>query len=142
MRFLGRMLQRNSPAGFGGGAAGRRRGGARARLNIPARLVLLDGYCPCTVENLSRAGARIACERELRRGDQGILKRDGLDHFFIVQWVREGTCGLRFDDNLVTEEAIRALRMLSDLHDEDDEAGLREFGRNWVQGANPLPNDG
>lgn len=130
------MLQRNSPAGFGGGATGRRRGGARARLHIPARLVLLDGYCPCTVENLSPAGAKIACDRELRRGDQGILKRDGLDHFFIVQWVRGETCGLRFDDNLVTEDAIRELRMLSDIHDEGEQVDAREFGREWVQGGN------
>lgn len=129
------MLQRNSPAGLGS-AGGRRRGGARARLNIPARLVLLDGYFGCTVENLSRAGARIACERELRRGDQGILKRDGLDQFFVVQWVRGGSCGLRFDDKLVSEEAIRELRQLSDFYEEDEDAGLREFGREWVQGNN------
>jgi hypothetical protein len=128
------MLNRNSPAGFGGGATGRRRGGARARLNIPARLVLLDGYCTCTVENLSRAGARITCDRELNRGDQGILKRDGLDQFFFVQWVRGGTCGLRFDDTLVSEEAIRELRQLSDLQDEDEDASLRQYGREWVQG--------
>lgn len=129
------MQLRNTPTGFGS-AGGRRRGGARARLNIPARLVLLDGYCPCTVENLSPAGARIACERELRRGDQGLLKRDGLDQFFIVQWGRGGSYGLRFDDHLVTEEAIRELRMLSDIRQEDEEAGLREFGREWVQGGN------
>ena len=103
-----------------GSADRRRRGGTRSRLDIPGRLVLLDGYCSCTIENLAPAGARIVCERELHRGDQGLLKRDGLDQFFIVQWVRGGRCGLRFDDERVSEEAIRELRLLSDFRDEQD----------------------
>lgn len=129
------MQQNNSPAGLGG-PDGRRRAG-RARLEIPARLVLLEGYFTCTVDNLSRSGARVTCEREMRRGEQGILKRDGLDQFFIVQWVRGGRCGLRFDDNWVTEETIRELRQLSDVCDEE-EAGARAFGREWAQGGNAL----
>jgi hypothetical protein len=133
------MLQRNSPPGLGG-PDGRRRSG-RARLEIPARLVLLEGYYSCTVDNLSRSGARITCERELRRGDQGILKRDGLDQFFVVQWVRGERCGLRFDDNWVTEEAIRELRMLSDVQGEEGDAALREAGRNWARGDNAFSND-
>ena len=125
------MQPRTLPTGFGG-AGGRRRGGARARLNLPARLVLLDGYCSCTVDNLSPTGARVGCDRPLKRGDQGILKRDGLDQFFIVQWAREDRYGLRFDDKLVTEDAIRQLRQLSEFYESDEDFDLRQFGRQWI----------
>lgn len=117
--------------GFGA-TLGRRRN-ARARLNIPARIVLLDGYVGCTVENLSNKGARIACDRGLKRGDQGILKRDGLDEFFTVRWVRDECCGLRFDE-AVSDDAIRELRQLADYYESDGRAQIREFGRDWVEG--------
>ena len=132
------MQPRTSPAGFGTAAG--RRGNARARLNIPARIVLLDGYCGCTVENLSRDGARVVCEWELKRGDQGIIQREGLDQFFTVRWVRDGSCGLNFDDP-VAEETIFALRRLADDYEGYSEGRAREFGRKWAQGDGPQSND-
>ena len=117
-----------------------RRRNARARLNLPARVVLLDGYCSCTVENLSRDGARIACEWDLRIGDQGILKRDGLDQLFTVKWVSDGKCGVDFDDS-VSQETILALRWVADNYETHRRARLKEFGRKWVEGDNTLSTD-
>jgi hypothetical protein len=125
------MQPRTVLPGFG--ATEGRRSNARARLNIPARVVLLDGYCGCTVENLSRKGARIVCEWELRRGDQGILQRDGLDQFFTVQWVRDGACGLNFEDP-VPDESIVALRQVADNFEHHTTERMRDLGREWVEG--------
>lgn len=118
-----------------------RRGNPRARLNIPARLVLLDGHCQCTIENISREGARVVAEHPLKLGDQGILQNNGLDQFFTVHWVRDGRCGLNLDDP-IAEETILELRRLADNFESHRQAGLREFGREWVEGRTGRQLDG
>jgi hypothetical protein len=115
------------------GANAGRRSSPRARLNIPAQLVLLDGKCYCMVDNLSREGARIVPENELSVGDEGILQRDGLDQFFVVSWVDDGRCGLRFEE-AVDDELVLALRRIADDYDNLREQQLREIGREWVEG--------
>jgi hypothetical protein len=123
-----------------GSAAGRRRN-ARARLNIPARLVLLDGQCSCTIENISREGARVVTDHPLKLGDQGILRNNGLDQFFTVHWVRDGHFGLNLDDP-IAEETILELRRLADNFESHRQAGLREIGREWVEGRSGSSIDG
>ena len=118
----------------GSGAVTNRRTNARARLEIPARLILLDGQCRCTVDNLSREGARISCDQELEIGSHGILQRDGLEGFFTVQWAKEGHYGLNFDDP-IQKPVILALRQIADDYDGHREESLREFGREWVAGT-------
>jgi len=111
-----------------------RRLDARARLKIPARLVLLYGNCSCTVADISRRGACVAADQELKVGDHGILQRHGLDHFFTVHWVRDGRCGLSFEE-AVPKETILSLRHLAENYESSTKEQLREFGREWVEGT-------
>ena len=118
-----------------------RRSNARARLNIRAKIVLLDGQCGCTVDNLSRKGARIEADWPIKVGDQGILQREELDEFFTVHWVRGGRYGISFEEE-VPEEKVLELRRLADNYERHREAGLREIGREWVEGRSGHSLDG
>ena len=113
---------------------GSRRNDARARLKLPARLVLLYGGCGCTVADISRKGACVVTDYAMKVGDHGVLQRHGLDHFFTVHWVRDGRCGLSFDE-VVPKDTILRLRALAENFENDTKQQLREFGREWVQGS-------
>jgi hypothetical protein len=115
------------------GVTAGRRGNARARLNIRARIILLDGQCGCTVDNLSRKDARIEAEWPVKVGDHGILQREGLDEFFTVHWVRDGRCGISFEVE-IPEERVLALRRIADNYENHREEGLRAIGREFVEG--------
>jgi hypothetical protein len=110
-----------------------RRNDARARLKIPARLVLLYGGCPCVVADISRKGACVITEYALKVGDHGVLQRHGLDHFFAVHWHRDDRYGLSFEE-VVPKETILSLRRLAENYEREQKEQLREFGREWVQG--------
>jgi hypothetical protein len=113
---------------------GSRRNDARARLKLPARLVLLYGSCSCTVADISRKGACVITDYSLKVGDHGVLQRHGLDHFFSVQWVRDDRIGLNFDE-VVPKDTILRLRQLAENFERDQKEQLREFGREWVAGS-------
>ena len=105
----------------------------RARLDIGAKVVLLDGRFACKIEDISHKGARIFADLPLEVGDQGFLQHDGLDQFFAVNWARDGSFGLSFDREL-PPETMAALRQVAENYDDHREARLREFGRDWVAG--------
>lgn len=113
---------------------GSRRNDARARLKLPARLVLLYGGCTCTVADISRKGACVITDYALKVGDHGVLQRHGLDHFFTVHWVRDDRCGLSFDE-IVPKETIIRLRQLAENLERETRDQLREFSREWVEGS-------
>jgi hypothetical protein len=113
---------------------GSRRNDARARLKLPARLVLLYGSCGCTVADISRKGACVITDYAMKVGDHGVLQRHGLDHFFSVQWVRDDRVGLNFDE-VVPKHTILRLRALAENFERDQTEQLREFGREWVSGS-------
>jgi hypothetical protein len=122
------------PTPFDMSATTSRRNDARARLKLPARLVLLYGSCSCTVADISRKGACVVTDYSLKVGDHGVLQRHGLDHFFMVHWVRDDRCGLSFDE-VVPKETILRLRQLAENLESDAKEQLREFGREWVEGS-------
>lgn len=113
----------------------------RARLDIAARVVLLEGQFACTIEDISHKGARIIAELPIKVGDQGFLQHDGLDQFFAVNWVRDGSCGLSFDRAL-PPDIVRSLREVADDYDNHRAERLRQFGREWVEGRTGHSIDG
>ena len=112
-----------------------RRNDARARLKIPARLVLLYGNCSCIVADISRKGACVVvANQDMKIGDHGVLQRHGLDHFFTVHWVGGPRFGLSFEDP-VPKETILRLRALAEDYEGSQKQQLRDFGREWVEGT-------
>ena len=111
-----------------------RRAEGRTPLDIGARVVLLDGRSACTIENISFRGARIVSDLPAKVGDQGFLQRGGLDQFFAVNWADEGACGVSFDRELPSK-IVRDLCDAAEGGAENEEARLREIGREWVAGT-------
>ena len=111
-----------------------RRGNLRAPLGIPGKLVLLEGNRSCLVENISREGACFLTRGALAKGAHGVLQRDGLDHFFEVEWENGGRYGVRFD-TVVPKDVILRLRHLAEKCPDGVDEAAWEFGREWVEGS-------
>lgn len=110
-----------------------RRGSARARLGLPARLVTFSGTNPCVVLDLSSTGARIAAEVRLRVGMMVVVEGIPVELFGTVRWVETGTFGVSFDTPLPHANVV-AMRHHADLEPERERRALLEDVRRWVQG--------
>ena len=72
-----------------GGNTPHRRGDARVRLHIPARLILLSGVQQCMLEDLSVTGAALIPKDALPQvGASGILQCENIEAFGTIQWAR------------------------------------------------------
>ncbi|WP_168351538.1 PilZ domain-containing protein [Novosphingobium capsulatum] len=122
----------NAPV-TGDSATRGRRADARARLNIPGRLILRRGVCPCLVEDLSRTGARLVLQCPPALGETGVLEINRLEGFGAAVWIRDGHCGFHFDEPLALEQVI-ALRQFADHFSEHRREQERTAAREFVQG--------
>jgi hypothetical protein len=112
----------------------RRRGEARVRLHLPARIILLTGTERCILEDLSVTGAAVIPEGPLPQpGACAILQCEGVEAFGQVRWSRFGRCGVMFEDKLPLEQVVW-LRHHADDFEVTERARQMESARAWVQG--------
>lgn len=111
-----------------------RRGAARLRLSIPARLVSLYEAHRCIVLDLSRSGARVSLDHPLDIGDGAFLHLGEIDHFASVVRQSEGANGLEFDVPL-TEEQVLSVRQYAEGFEAQVKREWRERARDWVMGG-------
>ncbi|WP_333837145.1 PilZ domain-containing protein [Novosphingobium sp.] len=110
-----------------------RRADARARLRIPARLILRGGIVACVVEDLSRTGARMAMAERPALGETGVLQINRVEGFGAVVWTERGQCGFQFDEPLTLADVV-ALRDFADGYAEYERDTQRRAAREFVLG--------
>jgi len=106
---------------------------ARARLNLPARIVTFNGTSNCTLIDLSRTGAKIAAQDCPRVGAMVIIEGLPTELFGTVRWSRSGLFGFEFDQQMTHEEVV-ALRQYADGEAERQEQAQLAYARRWVTG--------
>lgn len=115
-----------------------RRGAARLRLGIPARLETLGGFESCDLVDLSCSGARVAFTPALGRllatGDGAILRIARLEAFGEVVRCDPSAIAFAFEDDLAHEEVL-AVRRHAERLAGDSTRAIRQEARNWVMGA-------
>lgn len=114
------------------GARGRR-AAARARLNIPGRLILRRGVIACLVEDLSRTGARLMLQDLPALGETGVLEINRIECFGAAVWVKGTRCGVHFDEPLDLQQVVD-LRQFADHYTEHRRDQERTAAREFVQG--------
>ena len=72
----------------------------RFGLGAPGEVVLLEGSCPCQVNEISRHGARLVTGARIRVGEDGLLRCDGLDLLFRVVRLDQRVAVVQFVDEL------------------------------------------
>lgn len=136
MAVLGGMveaptLERNPPP-LPPLAAGQR-ACARARTRLPARLVTFSGTQTCTLEDISRTGAKLRASPPPRVGAMVMVEGLPLEIFGTVRWTEGATFGIAFD-RAIAHDAGVAMRRHADaaIARQDDECVA--YAREWVQG--------
>lgn len=110
-----------------------RRGKARLRLDLPAKLHLVGDNCDCILHDLSQTGARILAECAPAPPGFGMLDCDPLRIYFFVEWRDGHEAGLRFDE-MVGEATLLRLREIKDNLPALVRRTHRELAREWVEG--------
>lgn len=114
------------------------RSSARARLNLPARIVSFNGTSACTLIDMSRAGAKIGASDCPRVGSMVIIEGLPIELFGTVRWSRSSLFGFEFDCE-ITHENVVAMRHHADGEAERQEQAQLTYARNWVQGVSRVP---
>ena len=107
---------------------------ARARLNLPARLMTFSSTSACTVLDVSCTGTKIAASTCPRIGSMVVIEGLPLELFGTVRWSGADTFGIEFDTSLPVEQVI-AMRLHADgqqRRQRDDEIA---YARNWAKGT-------
>ena len=116
-------------------AAGRRRH-SRLRVDLPARLITLEGTFPATLLNLSFRGGKVFLgQTSIRPGANAVLCWGGFEAFCTVAWSQDGNCGLDFDEPLKPHMLIET-RDLADSSPRVDTS--RTAAQDWVIGRTKL----
>ena len=115
-----------------------RRGAARLRLGIPARLVTLGGTERCDLVDLSCSGARVALTNALddllALGDGALLRVAGLEAFGEVVRRDPSAIAFAFEERLA-EGDVLAVRRHAERLAGDPTRALRQAAHNWVTGG-------
>ncbi len=112
-----------------------RRGAARLRLAIPARVVSLYSTQRCVLLDVSRTGAKIALKKPLDLGEGALLQVHTLDQFASAVRCENGRNGLEFEAPL-SDELVIQMRWFGEQIEEQEKRDLREAVRAWVNGDN------
>jgi hypothetical protein len=108
-----------------------RREHPRLRLNLPARIDLIDGPAKCSLENVSAKGARVAMVDCPPVHALGLLRCSGLDTCFTVIWRVGCRVGLLFD-RPISQETVIGLRRTIDNTRRLEFEDLRREAMDWV----------
>ncbi|MFN3457471.1 MAG: PilZ domain-containing protein [Novosphingobium sp.] len=115
-----------------------RRGDARVRLHLPARLILLTGTQHCILEDLSVTGAAIIPEDGLPAvGASAILQCEHIEAFGQIRWARYGRCGLMFEEKLPLAQVV-SLRHYADNYEVNERERHKQRALAWVQGKSRI----
>jgi hypothetical protein len=101
-------------------------------VELPARLVTLDGFIQAVLLDLSFKGAKVLVGAELKVGKEAELSWDSFGAFCTITWISDGQCGLKFDEPLPPHVLI-ATRDLADANPSGD--GRRDAARQFVRGS-------
>lgn len=107
---------------------------ARARLNLPARIVTFNGTSACTLIDMSRTGAKVGAVDCPRVGAMVIIEGLPMELFGTVRWSRSGLFGFELDAQM-THENVIAMRHYADGEVERQKQAQFTYARNWVQGV-------
>lgn len=114
-----------------------RRGSARLRLAIPARLVSIYSRQNCILLDLSRTGARMALPGPLSRNQSGYIELGRFEMFGTIVRSERGPDGgvnaIVFDEPIPQVQVLEIRKFAEDLEQREREA-LREQARRWVAG--------
>jgi PilZ domain len=94
------MLQRSF------GKLGKRANG-RLAAGLDALLVLPGKSIRCTLDNISRRGAKLTMELPPVTDTTAILRVDRIEAFGTIIWVRGQRCGLLFEDPVAVSQLER-----------------------------------
>ncbi|MEO1221921.1 MAG: PilZ domain-containing protein, partial [Pseudomonadota bacterium] len=112
-----------------------RRGAARLRLSIPAKLVSLYDTHRCILIDLSSTGAQIGLQKPMEIEQKAFLQIAGLELFCEVvrtaHGANGGVNGLSFDPPLEDEDVLD-VRRFAESHEADEVRALRSEVRAWV----------
>ena len=106
---------------------------ARARVHLPAKLVLFTGTSQCVLIDLSCGGVRITAGVPPRVGAMAVIECQTLELFGTVKWLSEHTCGIHFDE-LIPIETVISMRHTADRYAGDARRDVIEHARLWAQG--------
>ena len=106
---------------------------ARARLDVPARLLTMEGTVPCMAIDASCCGAKLSAETAPRVGTMVVVQ--GLPHelFGDVRWSSRGRFGIAFDEPLPLAQVI-ALRRYAEGEGARQREAVLSTVRTWVTG--------
>lgn len=110
-----------------------RRTDPRLRLQLPARLILVDRACSCVLENISRTGARLIVEQPPELGEFGQMQCEGFELFFETVWCRGKHVGVTFDEPLRRDRLLK-LRQFNDCFSDLKHRQIKALARHWVNG--------
>lgn len=114
-------------------AAGRRQA-PRVRLSLPGRVMLVTGYEPCRLEDLSQTGACLTLGSMAPQvGDSVLVEVCGVEAFGTVVWRNGHEFGMVFETPL-TRDAVVHLRNRHDHFEELESERRRRQARDFVQG--------
>lgn len=111
-----------------------RRGAARLRLSIPARLITVSETRRCVLLDVSRTGAQIGLRKPLEEGEAGLLQFSRFEAFGCVVHMDQGLNGLEFDVGL-TQADVLEIRRDAENYAADERASLLNEARAWVMGS-------
>jgi hypothetical protein len=116
-----------------------RRGHARLRLRLAARMVLLDGTQHCILSDLSTGGARVQPSKRVSRdADVVLMWGRGLEAFGKIIWVSQRDCGILFDEPLAGG-ALQATRQIDEVERlPEDRDVVRQSARAFVENGTRL----
>lgn len=107
---------------------------ARARLNLPARIVTFNGTSACALIDMSRTGAKIGAGDCPRIGSMVIIEGLPMELFGTVRWARSSLFGFEFDGQ-VTHDDVIAMRQYADGEGARQKQAQLTYAKNWVQGV-------
>lgn len=115
-----------------------RRTHPRARLDLPAEFVTLDGRNRCRMVSLSVCGARLKTDLAIRKGTTGFLRFGRTETFGTVVWTTQREAGIEFDE-LLDRQVVTAMRHLSESTRSDQAFLDAKAVRDWVNGHGRMP---
>ena len=107
---------------------------ARARLNLPARLVTFSGTSDCVLIDLSRSGAKFGASESPRIGSMVVIEGLPIELFGTVKWSAPGLFGFELETPLSLERVV-ALRHYADEEAARQEEAQLAYARDWVRGV-------
>lgn len=111
-----------------------RRGEARLRLRLAAKVITRTGACSVVLCDLSRQGASVIAGQAFGCTGPVILQWDRHEMFGDIQWCSGGRIGIRFDEPLPQAVLLEARQLNETARLPPDRELVREQARRWVQG--------